>query len=586
VTDLQTPIDLTSGGLLGLVIRVDTSHVIVDVEDHALLTRVSVGNLVAVRGATALEFLIGIVDRVTRDTQPEALLGHENVEGETALEQVEVQRDLLRLVLVGTYRVAGASEGGTFKRGADSFPQIDRECHLIEAGNLQALMSTFAAGLKPEQRLELGHFVADPNAKAIADGNRLFQRHAALLGSTGTGKSWTVALILARAAALDHPNLIVFDMHGEYAPLTDGANAIALGLRVAGPGDLETPGDDAMFLPYWLLNQEEMLALLLDRSEQNAPNQAARFLKHVRELKLETLETSGQSATAATFTVDSPVPYDLHALLARLTADDQQMVPGAGSKDVKGPFNGQLTRFIARLQSRVEDRRYGFLFGPPSAAIDYEWLASQARRLMSSDDARKGIKIIDFSEVPSDVLPVVAGVLARTIYDVQFWMGEDERTPICFVCDEAHLYLPASESSDAVEGRALVAFERIAKEGRKYGVSLFVVSQRPSDVNRTILSQCNNFIAMRLTNDRDQSVVRRFTSESLAGLVDVLPLLDVGEALLLGDSMLLPTRVKLDMPPICPASATRDFWSDWGTEKPDPDAIGHAVESFRRQVRG
>ena len=291
MTDLQTPIDLTSGGLLGLVIRVDTSHVIVDVEDHALLTRVSVGNLVAVRGATALEFLIGIVDRVTRDTQPEALLGQENVEGETALEQVEVQRDLLRLVLVGTYRVAGASEGGTFKRGADSFPQIDRECHLIEAGNLQALMSTFAAGLKPEQRLELGHFVADPTAKAIADGNRLFQRHAALLGSTGTGKSWTVALILARAAALDHPNLIVFDMHGEYAPLTDGANAIALGLRVAGPGDLETPGDDALFLPYWLLNQEEMLALLLDRSEQNAPNQAARFLKHVRELKLETLET-------------------------------------------------------------------------------------------------------------------------------------------------------------------------------------------------------------------------------------------------------------------------------------------------------
>jgi hypothetical protein len=577
-------IDLTSGGLLGRVTRVDTAHVIVDVDDHALLTRVSVGNLVTVRGTSTLEFLIGIVDRVTRDTQEEALIGEEDEEGETPIEQVQVQRDILRLVLVGTYRTAAGGVGGTFKRGADSFPQIDRECHLIEGGNLQALMSTFAAGLKPEQRLQLGHFVADANAAAIADGNRLFQRHAALLGSTGTGKSWTVALILERAAALDHPNLIVFDMHGEYSPLATSKEAIAQGLRVAGPGDLDTPREDALFLPYWLLNAEEMLALLLDRSDQNAPNQAARFLMHVRDLKQETLETGGQTEVAATFTVDSPVPYDLTELLTRLQADDEGMVQGA-TKLVKGPFNGTLTRFVARLRNRTEDRRYGFLFKPPPTALDYGWLAAQAQRLMRSDSDVTGIKIIDFSEVPSDVLPVVAGVLARTIYDVQFWMNEKDRTPICFVCDEAHLYLPAAESSGAVEGRALAAFERIAKEGRKYGVSLLVVSQRPSDVNRTILSQCNNFIAMRLTNDQDQAVVRRFTSESLAGLVDVLPLLDVGEALLLGDAMLLPTRIKLDRPSICPDSATRNFWTDWGTRRPNNDGIAGAVEAFRRQVR-
>jgi hypothetical protein len=585
VTDPADRIDLTTGGLLGRVTRVDTARVIIDVDDHTLLTRVSVGNLVAVRGTSALEFLIGIVDRVTRDTQEEALLGEETAEGETPIEPVEVQRDLLRLVLVGTYRAPAGGAGGSFKRGADSFPQIDRACHLIEGGNLQALMSTFAAGLEPSQRLQLGHFVADPGAAAIADGNRLFQRHAALLGSTGTGKSWTVALILERAAALEHPNLVVFDMHGEYAPLAAGENAIALGLRVAGPGDLEQPGADALFLPYWLLNHEEMLALLLDRSDQNAPNQAARFLTHVRELKLETLQAMGQTHVAATFTVDSPVPYDLSQLLERLEADDEAMVTSAAGKPVKGPFNGQLTRFIARLRSRTEDRRYGFLFKPPAAASEYDWLATQAQVLMRSDDAVKGIKVIDFSEVPSDVLPVVAGVLARTLYDIQFWMSERERTPICFVCDEAHLYLPAAETSSAVEGRALAAFERIAKEGRKYGVALVVVSQRPSDVNRTILSQCNNFIAMRLTNDQDQAVVKRFTSESLAGLVDVLPLLDVGEALLLGDAMLLPTRVKLDQPTIRPASATRDFWTDWGSRRPEQDAIAAAVEAFRRQVR-
>jgi DNA helicase HerA-like ATPase len=193
--------------------------------------------------------------------------------------------------------------------------------------------------------------------------------------------------------------------------------------------------------------------------------------------------------------------------------------------------------------------------------------------------------VIDFSEVPSDVLPVVTGVLARTLYDVQFWLSDSKRTPLAFVCDEAHLYLPVSETSDAPESRALAAFERIAKEGRKYGVSLLVVSQRPSDISRTILSQCNNFIAMRLTNDQDQAVVRRFTSDSLSGLVDILPLLDVGEALLLGDAVLLPTRVRLDKPQIKPASATRDFWTEWGSSEPDEAAIETAVEAFRRQTR-
>jgi hypothetical protein len=577
-------LNLAAGGELGRVIRVDTSRVIVDVTDHALLTRVSVGNLVAIQGSTGMEFLVGLVDRVTRDTAEEPLFDEETEEGEVPIEAS--QRDLVRVVLVGTYRTVSGDKGPQFKRGADSFPQIDRECFLIEGGVLQRLMALFAEGLSEGERLRLGHFVADPTAAAIADGNKLFQRHAALLGSTGTGKSWTVALILERAAKLSYPNLLVFDMHGEYWPLTGTDAPVAQGFRIAGPGDLAQPPVEALFLPFWLLNQEEMLALLLDRSDQNAPNQAARFTHHVRELKRETLAVAGQDETAATFTVDSPVPYDLGGLVDRLRADDEEMVPGArAGAEKKGPFNGTLTRFINRLETKAEDRRYGFLFKPPADASQYEWLAQQATRLLCATNGATGIKIIDFSEVPSDVLPVVTGVLARTLYDIQFWMDESSRTPVAFVCDEAHLYLPVAERSDATESRALAAFERIAKEGRKYGVSLFIVSQRPSDVSRTILSQCNNFIAMRMTNDQDQAVVRRFTSESLSGLVDVLPLLDVGEALLLGDAVLLPTRVKLDAPAIRPASATRDFWTEWGDRQPDASAVEGAVESFRRQVR-
>lgn len=579
-------IEFDKGGLLGRIINVDTSRAVIDVDDHDLLTRVAVGNLVAIKGATSFEFLIGLVDRVTREPFEETLLEEEDERGEVPVE--EGQRDLVRVVLVGTYRTVDGARRNVLKRGADSFPQIDREAFLVDGENLQALMSLFAVDLADAERLQLGKFLSDPTADAIADGNKLFQRHAALLGSTGTGKSWTVALILERAAALNHPNLIVFDMHGEYGPLTDDSEqgeAVAGGFHVAGPGDITSAPGDALFLPYWVLNQEEMLALLLDRSEQNAPNQASRFRTHVRELKLQTLEAEKKSEVASTFTVDSPIPYSLDELIERLREDDEGTVPGKNDKPIKGPYNGKLTRFIDRLESKRDDRRYAFLLQPPEETLQYDWLATQVSRLLRSGADQRGIKVIDFSEVPSDVLPVVAGVLARTLYDVQFWMADAERTPLAFVCDEAHLYLPAVDDTDAIERRALESFERIAKEGRKYGVALFIVSQRPSDVSRTILSQCNNFLAMRLTNDRDQAVVRRFVSDSLVGLIDTLPLLDVGEVLILGDSMLLPTRVKLAEPRVKPDSATRDFWTDWGMIEPDGDAIIASVEALRRQVR-
>jgi hypothetical protein len=328
-----------------------------------------------------------------------------------------------------------------------------------------------------------------------------------------------------------------------------------------------------------------MLAMLLDRSDQNAPNQAARFTKHVRELKEETLKKLKKKDVLATFTVDSPIPYSLDGLLERLKNDDTEMVPGSGTKERQGEWHGRLTRFISRLEAKIEDRRYGFLFKPSDKSMEYDWLAAQAREWMGSGRANKGIKVIDFSEVPSDVLPIIVGVFARLLYDVQFWLEEDKRTPVSIVCDEGHLYLPVKEDINAAQLRAVEVFERIAKEGRKYGVSLVVVSQRPADVSRTILSQCNNFLVLRLTNDSDQSVVRRLMPESMAGLTDMLPLLDVGEAFLLGDAVLLPTRIRLDAPQVRPTSATRDFWTDWARMKPDPDAIVRAVEVLRRQTR-
>lgn len=568
---------------LGRVVTVDTSRVLISVEEHEQMTSIAVGNLIAINGRTANEFLIGIIERVTRSISEKLLLDETSDDGSIPLG--ESQDDFIRAVLIGTYRKVDGSLSNTFKRGADCFPQIDKTCFHLSGSNLQLFMNLLSVNVAENERLALGHFMADETAVAVANGDKFFQRHAAILGSTGSGKSWSVALILERAAALKSANLIVFDMHGEYSTLCDGENPIAQQYHIAGPGDLDGSNPNSLFIPYWLLNREEMLALILDRSDDNAPNQAARFTEHVRTLKEQTLQSEGKTEMLETFTVDSPIPYDINSLLDELNKDDTGIKTGASGKEVKGDWNGRLTRFIGRLKAKIDDRRCGFMFQPPKKCNAYDWLEEMLMKLFSVSESQRGIKIIDFSEVPSDVLPIITGVLARLLYNIQFWMDKDARHPLTIVCDEAHLYLPVRDAAEAVEKRALEAFERIAKEGRKYGVSLLVVSQRPSDVSRTILSQCNNFLVLRLTNDQDQSVVKRLLPESMVGITDILPLLDLGEALLLGDSILLPTRIKLDKPTIAPESATRQFWSDWANQEPKPDAVSKAVEALRRQVR-
>lgn len=567
---------------IGRVVGVDTSRVAIDVTNSETLTRLGIGQLIAIKGATQAEFLIAMTERVTRSLREEL----PDPDGNEFAVLTVSPSDRMQAFVIGTYRTVDGEKTNTFKRGADSFPQIDRDCFVIEGGNLQRFMGILGAGVPADERLKLGTFVADRSAEAIASGDKFFQRHAAILGSTGSGKSWAVALLLERASKLKFPNIIVFDMHGEYKPLADKANGgFAQRYRIAGPGDLTAPKDDALFLPYWLLNRDEMLSMILDRSDQNAPNQASRFTLHVRDLKGETLDASGKEKVKQTFTVDSPIPYNILTLLDKLKEDNTAKgISASTGKPVIGDWENKLTRFISRLEAKLDDRRYGFMFAPPSSALDYSWLAKQVVKLLRADSG-SGIKIIDFSEVPSDVLPVVTGTLARLLYDVQFWMGAGARTPVTLLCDEAHLYLPVKDDADAVERQALYSFERIAKEGRKYGFSLLVVSQRPSDVSRTILSQCNNFLALRLTNDSDQNVIKRLMPDSLVGLTAMLPLLDTGEALLLGDAVLLPTRIRLDQPQVKPDSATRDFWKEWGSMQPSEELLEAAVECLRSQTR-
>ena len=575
-------LDFNENDMLGRVTSVDTEQIIIEIENGTVMNKICVGNLVAIETAKQHEKIIALIDKVIR----KYIENYEDEDDEID-EMMVSSADYIKVSIIGTYHSVYGSTHDLFKRVVEIFSQIESKCYGISDQNLQNFMNILGKDIDADKRLKIGSFMMDTAADAVLDGNKFFQRHAAVLGSTGSGKSWCIANILEKASVLKYTNIIVFDMHGEYKSLSEGSESIAQRFRIAGPGDLEVTKSDVLFLPYWLLNREELLSMILDRSDSNAPNQASRFTRHIRDLKEETLKREGKTDTLKTFTVDSPIPFLMSELIQKLTIDDTTKGVGKNGAAVKGEWEGKLTRFISRLETKIVDKTYGFMFQPTDEAQKYDWLGAILCKLLGYTDGEKGIKIIDFSEVPSDVLPVVTGTLARLLYDVQFWMDPEKRTPFTIICDEAHLYLPVKEDADSVQKQALYNFERIAKEGRKYGVSILPVSQRPADVRKTLISQCNKFIVLRLTNERDKGVIKNLLPDALKSTIEFLPLLDVGEALVVGDAILLPSKIVLDKPSDThkPISATRNFWDEWDNKEPDNAAIVDAIEALRKQCR-
>lgn len=568
---------------LGSVRSVDTSTVIVSVKNVELLRQLQVNRLVALESSRAGQHLIGIVQKITR-VRGEA---EEVVEGSSADAEAAPEENLVRITLIGTFLDKLGKETDVFRRTLDTVPEIEANCFPIEKERLTKFMQSVsqvsgAAG----NALVLGHYTLDEKAEAILNGNKFFQRHALVVGSTGSGKSWTTANIIEQAAKLANTNAVVFDIHGEYGPLKDDGIAH---FRVAGTGDLDkkaTLADGVIYLPFWLLTYEDMVSIFVDRSDQNAPNQSMTLSRAVTTAKRKYLEANKQKEVLANFTIDSPVPYSLDDVLAELKGLNTEMVEGSGGREKQGEFHGRLSRFIARLENKRTDRRLGFMFAGGKECDDWNWLPKLAKALMAGrrdqDKKKGGIKIVDFSEVPSDILPLVIGLVARLIFSVQQWSKTENRQPIALFCDEAHLYLPNRADADSSAGAALGTFERVAKEGRKYGVGLVVISQRPSEVSRTVLSQCNNVLSMRLTNGEDQEVVKRLLPDSLGGFSDLLPILDKGEAIVVGDASILPSRIRINEPKMRPNSATIEFWDRWAEDK-KVEEIAAAVQSLRRQ---
>ncbi|MBS3952478.1 MAG: ATP-binding protein [Methylomicrobium sp.] len=569
--------------LLGTVREVDTRKVSIHVKTDEDLRKAKVGQLVALQVASGVDtWLIAFIDKVMKSV---ATNSSKNEEEDQASEIKDTDEDLentinsVKLTLVGSTRWNAVGQKPIFSRSLVQVPDIEAKCYVLRDQQLENFMSILVTSGDKSNSLALGRYTLDDSATAYLDGNKFFQRHAALLGSTGSGKSWTVAAILEQAAKLPSSNLIVFDLHGEYKSLS-----YARQLRIPGPEELGKSSDELLYLPYWLLNADEMQALFIDRSEFSAHNQVMAFQDAVIEEKKITLLKLDKQQILSAFTLDSPIPFSIENVISTLSDLNDEMEQGArGLK--QGKFYGQFSRLLTRIRSKLTDKRYGFLFGAPDSEHQYDSMAKTVAKLMDYNINQAQIKVIDFSEVPSDILPVIVSLVARIIYQVQFWTNHETRRPLALVCDEAHLYLPKKEGQNPVELRAIEAFEKIAKEGRKYGVALLIVSQRPSDVSTTVLSQCNNVIALRLTNGDDQTTVKKLMPESLESLLDVLPIMDVGEALVVGDAVLLPSRVKINKPDEKPLSATIDFWSVWQQKGDEPDFI-RAVENMRKQGRG
>lgn len=569
--------DFKDEDALGKVASVDTTNVIVEVENVDQLKRLQVNHLAVLQSSRPGQHLIGLITQVTRKRGIE-VIANDGISDPCS------ELNLCKIALIGTMLDRDGERDNVFRRTLESVPEIDANCFSLEGENLTGFMRTLSSVSADGNALTLGKYTLDEHAVAYLNGNKFFQRHAFIGGSTGSGKSWTTAKIIEQMSGLSTANAIVFDLHGEYSPLVGPG---IQHFKVAGPADVEakrTIADGVLYLPYWLLSYEALVSMFVDRSDQNAPNQAMIMSREINQAKRKYLEDGDHEEILKHFTVDSPVPFDLDVLMGRLNEINVEMVPGAAGREKQGDFFGKLARMISRLENKVSDRRLGFMFSGGEDVLDYSWLEKFTTAVLGSsgENGKAGIKIIDFSEVPSDVLPLIVSLVARVTFSVQQWTPSELRHPIALLCDEAHLYMPQRNMAESADDISLDIFERIAKEGRKYGVSLVVISQRPSEVNKTMLSQCSNFVSMRLTNAEDQGVIKRLLPDSLGGFSDILPTLDTGEALIVGDASLLPSRIRIDEPKNKPNSGTVNFWDEWQNAVKDK-RLSIAVDNWRKQ---
>lgn len=465
----------------------------------------------------------------------------------------------------------GILRGDEFQRGGDSLAIPPKK---VEPAKPEEIDKIYQNSIEQSAKFIFCSLSSNPNIKIPVNGNKFFNKHIAIVGSTGSGKSHTVTKIIQKAVeaksgefTLNNSHIIIFDIHSEYKSAFPNANYIDISNLV---------------LPYWLLNSDELQELFID-TEANDHNQRYVFKESVVNNRKKRFSGSVEDANKIHY--DSPLYFNIREVL-KYAQDKNNEIIETGElyatgdkkgqpKTTQGSLYGKLTNFVNRLENKLNDKRMEFLLGQKSHDITFEETLQQ---LLGYTDTNHNVSIIDLSGVPFDVLSITVSLISRIIFEygyfykrMRYSKNQSEKInndiPILLVFEEAHKYVPNSELSKFRASKNSI--ERIAKEGRKYGVTLLLASQRPSEISETIFSQCNNFIAMRLTNPNDQNYVKKLLPDTLGNIIDELPTLRAGEALLLGESVVLPSIVQIEKCDLAPSSNDIPYWNLWKEEWKD-----------------
>lgn len=439
-----------------------------------------------------------------------------------------------------------------FRRGVTVYPGLDALIHHATADEVRTVYAQPTAA-----NVRIGSLRHDAGIPAYGLVDGLLGKHFAILGSTGSGKSCAVTVIL-RALIEAHPcsHIVMIDPHDEYGPAFGD-----LAQRL-GPASLE--------LPYWLMTYDEIAAILAPARDERGYAEGAILKEAVYRARLAWL---GDDA-GGHVTVDTPVPYRLSDL-ERLI---EEAMGALDKPDGAAPFR----HLLARLRSVRADPRYAFIF---QALHVRDSMAAVLGRLFRIPVAGKPVTLIDISAVPSEVVDVVVSLLCRLVFEFGLWSDRAAMTPVLLVCEEAHRYVPADGAPAFEPSRRAIG--RIAKEGRKYGVSLCLVSQRPAELSATSLSQCGTIVALRMSNERDQTFVRNVLPDGSEWLIRSLPALGTGEAVVIGEGVSVPMQIHFDTlePRHQPASQTPAFSRAWLDDAPGPEVLKDTVTRWRHLRR-
>ena len=519
-----------------------------------------IGSYVAIQQGT-----LQIIAMVTRMTEQEALAGPVIETPGEPVARLPYAKRIARLTPIGSLNA-----DGHFERGLGQYPTTGAEVYALGSGDIGTMLEEYKT-----KGFEVGALTTHPTIRVSLHASNLFGRHLAILGQTGSGKSWSVASLVQKAVAgMPKAHIIILDLHGEYCWKRNATTRYYAFketiVRHVDARELE--------IPYWLMTFAELCDLLIEHSEREATNQTAFF----RDCLLSARQSENASAKPplglSRVTVDTPIYFSLDEILEKVRAKNVERVAGGKRQ---GPMFGNFDRFLMRIESKLNDTRYDFLLKPQSRNTSAS-LTGLLRDFVGLGDPKRAVTVIDLSSVPFDVRPTVAAQIGRLAFEFNYWNPQYRDFPIFLICEEAHVYIPR-ESSSQFEG-SRKSMERIAKEGRKYGVGLSIVSQRPHEISETVLAQCGTFVCLRITNPDDQGYVRRLVPESEGDLVTVLAGLGRGEALVLGEAVPIPTRLQFDSPEPSPNSDDVDFYEKWqsGPDDLDVDAI---VNRWRKQER-